>query len=182
MHLPIIVHVPMDTPANATVFVAGSLPNVGNWKADGVQLARGADGTYAGDLSLEAGQTLTYKLTRGTWDAVEKAVDGSDRDNRELSVGVTATPIMATVERWASEPAKANTVVGTLQVVQVPAAGPYGPRTIRVWLPPGYDDTTAQQHFPVLYLQDGQNCFDRATEETPFSEPRRELVRGLAGL
>ena len=70
MHLPIIVHAPMDTPADATVFVAGSLPSVGSWKADGVQMARAADGTYSGSLALEAGQTLEYKFTCGSWDAV----------------------------------------------------------------------------------------------------------------
>ena len=163
MHLPIIVHVPMDTPADATVFLAGSLPSVGSWKADGVQMARAADGTYSGSLTLEAGQTLDYKFTRGSWDAVEKAADGSDRANRELNIGATMAPITATVERWASEPVKANTIVGTLQIVQVPATGPHGPRTIRVWLPSGYDDMAAEQRFPVLYLQDAQNCFDRAT-------------------
>ncbi len=164
MHFPLIVHVPADTPASASVFVAGSLPSVGSWKADGVQLARATDGTYSGDLALDAGQTLDYKFTCGSWDAVEKAADGSDRANRQLLVGTTATPITATVERWASEPAKANTVVGTLRIVQVPAAGLHGPRTIRVWLPSGYDDDTAvEPRFPVLYLQDGQNLFDRAT-------------------
>ena len=163
MHLPIIVHVPLDTPASASVFVAGSLPSVGNWKADGVQLARAADGTYSGSLALEAGQTFEYKLTCGSWDAVEKAADGGDRANRVATIGATAAPITATVARWAGEPVKANTVVGTLRIVLVSAAGPHGARTIRVWLPPGYDEGDGQTRFPVLYLQDGQNCFDRAT-------------------
>ena len=163
MLVPIIVHVPAATPANASVFVAGSLPGVGNWKADGVQLARAADGVYAGNLTLEVRDTLEYKFTCDSWDAVEKAADGTDRANRELSGGATTTPITATVERWAGEPAKAHTVVGTLRIIQVSAAGPQGARTIRLWLPPGYGEAAAQQHFPVLYLQDGQNCFDRAT-------------------
>ena len=133
-------------------------------------------------MALDAAQTLEYKFTCGSWDAVEKAADGSDRANRQLSVGTTTTPITATVERWASEPAKANTVVGTLRIVQVPAAGLHGTRTIRVWLPPGYDETAAEPRFPVLYLQDGQNCFDRATsaygsewqvDETSYPAHRR---------
>ena len=163
MRLSLVVQVPVDTPANASVFVAGSLPSVGSWKADGVQLARAADGTYSGSLPLEAGQTLEYKFTCGSWDAVEKAADGSDRTNRVANVGATAESITATVECWAGEPAKANTVVGTLRIVQVPAAGLHGARTLRVWLPPGYDAGDGQTRFPVLYLQDGQNCFDRAT-------------------
>ena len=33
-------------------------------------------------------------------------------------------------------------------------------RTLTVYLPPGYDDPT-DRRYPVLYLQDGQNLFDR---------------------
>jgi len=37
-------------------------------------------------------------------------------------------------------------------------------RTLRVWLPPGYDDPlNASRHYPVLYLNDGQNLFETAT-------------------
>ncbi len=163
MRFPLIVHVPTDTPASASVFLAGSLPSVGSWKADGVQMARADDGTYSGSVALEPGQTLGYKFTCGSWDAVEKAPDGSDRANRVVNVSTTAAPITATVELWAGESIKANTVVGTLQIAWVPAAGLHGPRTLRVWLPPGYDAGDWQTRFPVLYLQDGQNCFDRAT-------------------
>ena len=37
-------------------------------------------------------------------------------------------------------------------------------RFLRVWLPPGYDDAeNAGRHYPVLYLNDGQNLFEGAT-------------------
>src|SRR5258708_38705937 len=37
-------------------------------------------------------------------------------------------------------------------------------RWLRVWLPPGYDDAQNEtRRYPVLYLNDGQNLFDRAT-------------------
>jgi predicted alpha/beta superfamily hydrolase len=40
-------------------------------------------------------------------------------------------------------------------------------RFLRVWLPPGYDDpTNAGRHYPVLYLNDGQNLFEAATSFT----------------
>ena len=52
-------------------------------------------------------------------------------------------------------------------------------RTVLVWLPPGYDADT-QRRYPVLYLQDGQNIFDRATafggEEWRVDETARALV------
>jgi predicted alpha/beta superfamily hydrolase len=37
-------------------------------------------------------------------------------------------------------------------------------RMLRIWVPPGYDDPlTAGRHYPVLYLNDGQNLFDPST-------------------
>jgi enterochelin esterase-like enzyme len=37
-------------------------------------------------------------------------------------------------------------------------------RFLRVWLPPGYDDgQNAGRHYPVLYLNDGQNLFESST-------------------
>ena len=38
---------------------------------------------------------------------------------------------------------------------------------MRVWLPPGYDDpANADTHYPVLYLNDGQNLFEAALSFT----------------
>jgi len=40
-------------------------------------------------------------------------------------------------------------------------------RFLRVWLPPGYDDSeNASRRYPVLYLNDGQNLFEPATSFT----------------
>src|SRR5690606_29958579 len=38
-------------------------------------------------------------------------------------------------------------------------------RDALVWLPPGYDDpANADRRYPVLYLQDGQNVFDKPAD------------------
>ena len=40
-------------------------------------------------------------------------------------------------------------------------------RFLRVWLPPGYDDpANAGRHYPILYLNDGQNLFEASTSFT----------------
>ncbi|CAN5265541.1 hypothetical protein BH09GEM1_BH09GEM1_25940 [soil metagenome] len=51
-------------------------------------------------------------------------------------------------------------------------------RTVVVYLPPGYDPETADR-YPVLYLHDGQNVFDRATsfgEEWQVDESAQRLI------
>jgi predicted alpha/beta superfamily hydrolase len=48
------------------------------------------------------------------------------------------------------------------RVVAWPAldGGAAGPMTVWVWLPPGYDQAKGKR-FPVLYMHDGQNLFDK---------------------
>ncbi len=55
-------------------------------------------------------------------------------------------------------------------------------RMLRVWLPAGYDDpVNLLRYYPVLYLNDGQNLFDRATAysgvEWQVDETAERLIR-----
>jgi enterochelin esterase-like enzyme len=55
-------------------------------------------------------------------------------------------------------------------------------RLLRVWLPPGYDDAeNSGRHYPVLYLNDGQNLFEVATSyggvEWQVDETADRLIR-----
>ena len=55
-------------------------------------------------------------------------------------------------------------------------------RFLRVWLPAGYDDAqNAARHYPVLYLNDGQNLFEPATSfngvEWQVDETADRLIR-----
>ncbi len=161
----IVVYVPKATPPSAHVFIAGSLPVVGNWKPDGLELKLHTDGIYAGDIELEAGQTLEYKITRGDWATVEKQADGGERPNRKLPSDVSSISVEITVQGWGSGNSNDNrptTVVGTLKIHQLLSKSLNQPRIIRVWLPPNYD-ADSNSRFPVLYMHDGQNCFDRVT-------------------
>ena len=58
-----------------------------------------------------------------------------------------------------------NALPGATGTVRLHAAVPsrhVAPRTVAVWLPPGYEADPAAR-YPVLYMHDGQNVFDPAT-------------------
>ena len=59
----------------------------------------------------------------------------------------------------ADMPATAGPGVRVLPPMTIPGLG--RERTIRLYLPPGYDAST--KRYPVLYMHDGQNLFDDAT-------------------
>lgn len=55
-------------------------------------------------------------------------------------------------------------------------------RMLRVWVPPGYDAVeNKDRHYPIFYLNDGQNLFDRATSyigvEWQVDETADRLIR-----
>jgi predicted alpha/beta superfamily hydrolase len=62
---------------------------------------------------------------------------------------------------------RAGGAVGDLRLHEFRSRVFRNTRFLRVWLPPGYDDAkNSDRHFPVLYLNDGQNLFEAAASFT----------------
>jgi predicted alpha/beta superfamily hydrolase len=74
-----------------------------------------------------------------------------------------------------------SSITGDLRVHELKSRIFRNTRKLRVWLPPGYAEATSEQRFPVLYLQDGQNLFDRVTAfggvEWQVDETADRLIR-----
>src|SRR5437764_2216840 len=73
-------------------------------------------------------------------------------------------------------------VVGDLRLHKFQSSIFRNTRFLRVWLPPGYNDVeNAERHYPVFYLNDGQNLFDRsiafAGVEWGVDETADQLIR-----
>lgn len=156
------IRLPEGTPTADTIYLAGNLPAVGAWKADGFACERTETRAARALLALAAGEILEFKATRGTWETVEKSADGREVANRRLVVEGDAS-MEIEVEAWAdSAPERPSTVTGDVRFHGGFRSALLGnERTLRVYLPPGYSETDAR--YPVLYMHDGQNLFDEAT-------------------
>ena len=72
-----------------------------------------------------------------------------------------------------SAPAVSGSLVSSSEVCKLPFSGGLGERELYIYLPPGYHDPDAQEaRYPVLYLHDGQNCFETFSEDA-FGETWR---------
>jgi len=175
--------------------------NLVNWNpADpAMRLRKRADGRWEIALPKQTG-ALEFKFTRGSWETVEVSADLTDLVNRRLALldpsklkpGERPTVELA-VERWADQRPDAQArraidsyhemrVTGDLRRVQVPGGGGISlVRDLLVWLPPGYDDpANRERRYPVLYLQDGQNLFEKhpgIPAEWLVDETATELVK-----
>jgi predicted alpha/beta superfamily hydrolase len=75
-----------------------------------------------------------------------------------------------------------ESVTGDLRLLEFRSRVFRNTRMLRVWLPPRYDAPgNASRRYPVLYLNDGQNLFDRATAfagvEWQVDETADRLIR-----
>jgi enterochelin esterase-like enzyme len=80
---------------------------------------------------------------------------------------------------------RAGGAVGDLRLHEFHSRVFHNTRFLRVWLPPGYDDVeNSERHYPVLYLNDGQNLFEAAVSfggiEWQVDEIADRLIREAA--
>lgn len=175
-----IVTAPASTPTDATLYLSGDRAELGAWSGKGPALTRRADGLWWGDVALPAGASAEFKLTRGSWDSVEKDAQGGELGNRRVSVIATTDTVRVTVASWRTDAgapaaARVHTLTGDIRTHAAFASKYVSARDILVWLPPGYEQQKSRR-YPVIYLLDGQNVFDGATSFIPGAEWRADEV------
>ncbi len=157
--LTIRVHAPADTPDTATIYVAGNLPALGSWRADGLRLVKGDSAVWSAGIIAPKGTEVEFKITLGSWEqealyAVD-AVPGNVRVVLHADTTVTLSPVT-----WKHLALHTEGITGTVRYHRgVKPKNLTYTRRITVWLPPSYDSALSHR-YPVLYMQDGQNIID----------------------
>ena len=179
------VTVPASTPAARTLWISGDRAELGSWNGSGVALASAGEQRYVGGVELPEGSDIAFKVTRGSWETVEKTADGGEQANRTARVQCGDT-VRVVVAKWRDQtegPAtpRTHTLTGTFRVHRAFPSAFVPARDVLVWLPPGYDSTAAKR-YPVVYFLDGQNVFDGATSfiagaEWGVDEAADQLIR-----
>ncbi|ODN30964.1 esterase [Fervidobacterium thailandense] len=157
-----IVEVPTYTPDDAEIFIAG---NFNGWNPGDPRFRLYREGWYyVGTFELSG--RIEFKFTRGSWETVEKGSRGEEIANRVLEIQ-DDMEVKLVVMHWRDfvEKGKAGmrkTYTGNIKLIEnfySPELGNY--RNIIIYLPPDYESST--ERYPVLYMHDGQNIFDKST-------------------
>jgi len=182
--MPIIkfyVKIPDTTPTQDTIYISGNIDALGEWSAEGLHLEKTPDCRYYGKTNVTKGAEIEYKVTRGSWETVERGAAGEEIANRTLTVKSNMT-VNIKVTSWASEDKspRPSTLTGDIRYHRDFHSGHLGnKRTLIVYLPPGYEKNK-KTRYPVLYMHDGQNIFDAATSfagEWEADETAERLIR-----
>ncbi|MDX9911396.1 MAG: alpha/beta hydrolase-fold protein [Phycisphaerales bacterium] len=187
--------------ASSPIYVASNHIDWNAGRGDMVMSAR-SDGLWQIELPAPTStEPMEFKFTRGSWDNCEVNADLTDAMNRHLP-GIDASklkpgekPVLYfEVPAWTDQrpeinlrltltPYRALNVTGDVRRLQV--TGGAGPslglvRDLLVALPPGYDEpANAGRRYPVLYLMDGQNVFEKmpgTPDEWHADEALQKLV------
>ena len=145
------------------IHLTGTGFNSCSWEPHCLLLNETSPSVYEGDLRFNSTSTnpIEFKITRGDW--TKEATDGNGKpfENYRLDPVSTKAPLVFNVINWKDLPPLG--VMGTVEKT----ANFYSPqlqniRDVWVWLPPSYSKNL-KKHYPVVYMHDGQNCFDPAT-------------------
>ncbi len=156
----IVTALPSNTPDGATIYMAGSL---NGWDAGHADYALKNNAAGQPQITIEGTGTIQFKFTRGSWATVEGNQNGGFRPNRSFTFG-SADTLEIQILSWEDTGGTNSTAAANVSVMDAAFPMPqFGSRTrrIRLYLPPGYE--ASGEHYPVLYMHDGQNLFDLAT-------------------
>ena len=160
-----VVTIRLTVPdSTGTVFLAGSLPQLGPWRPDGLAMT-GAGRERTARVTMPPGTTFRYKFTLGTWDREALGPAGAVPPDHQV-VPSRDTVVVHDIAGFKRDPKdyiadwRGSGVEGRLVYwVDVKSAFLGPTRHVEIWLPPGYDDAPTAR-YQVLYMSDGQNLFD----------------------
>jgi len=168
---------------NENIFIAGNLPDFGNWNPGLISLDKLNDSTWNKVFTFLIKSTLEFKLTKGTWSKEALDLDGKIPGNT-IFIVTKDTTITIRVTKWSDTHLNiSGKITGQVKYHQFFPGQNILPRDIVVWLPPNYD-SIPNKKYPVLYMQDGQNIFDATTSaigiEWQVDETADSLIKSNA--
>lgn len=175
----VVVKAPFSTPNNAKIFLTGNFQGC-SWRPDCVEMQKVSDNLYESTIQQVKG--LKLKVTRGSWDT--EAADNSGRPLKDFVMNQSKynlkNPVVLDLKNWRDQgPLRVTGIVERFDKFYSPQLGNY--RKLHVRLPQDYYQKGNTKKYPVIYMHDGQNCFDPKTStfgtDWSVDEVLTEMVR-----
>jgi len=147
------------------VFIAGNQIEFGGWQPDKAALNRIKTELWTSTFEFETGTVLQFKFTKGSW--LNEALDsnGYVPPNHSLTL-MRDTVVTYSINEWrnggVAEATYSGQITGEVRYHEDMSYPGLINRDIIVWLPPGYEENP-DERYQVLYMNDGQNIIDPAT-------------------
>lgn len=156
-----VTSIPTSTPSSDPLFIAGTMNNW-NPSAQAYQLTKNTDGLFSITFTPAIG-IVKFKFTRGSWDKVEGNAQGGFVPDRTIQYTGAATTITLSIAGWEGGNNQASTASAQVSLLSDTFYMPQLDKKRRVWLYLPKDYSSSAKSYPVLYMHDGQNLFDKQT-------------------
>lgn len=157
----VLESIPATTPANAEIFIAG---NFNQWNPGNTayKFAKNSENKYTLTFTPDAGK-LEFKFTRGSWNTVEGNANGNYIPNRSYQYNGQASTLNLSIAGWEGLSVNQSTASPQVSVMNDSFYISSLDRYRKIWLYLPKDYTSSAKEYPVIYMHDGQNLFDRTT-------------------
>ena len=154
----IISDMPETTPPEDIIYIIGDF---NGWDPGDPEYSLSINNQGNWEITLVAqfeGSSIEYKFTRGDLSTIEKGENGEEIANREFTFGNGDT-VYIEVLNWAD--IEGSTATDNVAIIDDAFFMPQLDRTRRIWiyLPQNYSNNP-EEHYPVIYMHDGQFMFD----------------------
>jgi predicted alpha/beta superfamily hydrolase len=153
---------PSNSPNNASYFLSSEY---NKWNSrDSAYIFKKIDGVYQMTFNYDSKYWLQYKITRGSDSSEESDVFGYGVSNRLLEVKKDTT-VNVNVIGWKDLIPKQHTYSSSVHIISdsFPMKSLNRKRRVWIYLPPSYKNSNNK--YPVIYMQDGDELFDKAATD-----------------
>ncbi|MCO4783491.1 MAG: esterase [Candidatus Cloacimonetes bacterium] len=160
--LELKVKVPDYTPDQLVII--GNHETLGDWTEQSHLLSRLDQNTFTTTLRVPKNTSLEFKFTLGSWETVQKDQFFQDTNNFRV-IAQKSEVVELQVYNFAGFESDSldHTRQGNFQFLRkFESKFLNNFRNIIVYLPPSYK-SDSKKHYPVLYMNDGNNLFDANT-------------------
>lgn len=152
--------IPENTPSNDTIFISG---NFEGWTGgqDSYKL-KFTEGKYVYTFTEFEDKPIEFKFTRGSWATVEVDNEGLQTENRTYSFAHKNDTVYLSISQWHDSSPEKTTASKNVHILSenYDMSPLNKKRRIWIYLPEEYEKSNRK--FPVLYMHDGQNLFDKS--------------------
>ncbi len=156
-----LLNIPSNTPQPVNIYVAGTM---NNWDPGNPEYKLISDSS--GSFSIKfypALGTVKFKFTQGSWATVEGTQQGGFIPDRIIAYTGQPTTVALSIAGWEGMGNATSTASPQVSILSDAFDMPQLNRKRRLWLYLPKDYQNGQKEYPVLYMHDGQNLFDRNT-------------------
>jgi predicted alpha/beta superfamily hydrolase len=184
IHVTFVLTSP-DLPSDTSVFITGSLEQLGAWNPGSVKMEAKGNHTWTKEITIKRPLSIEYKYTLGSWEREGADASLSPLSNFVANVAGDMT-VKDSVLFWTKggrQRVNHGQITGTVRYHRALKGAGIKDRDLIVWLPPGYEADVSRR-YAVVYMHDGQNIFDPATSsfgtDWSIDETADELIKKKA--